>query len=256
MPALLFILLSNTRWRFKLLWSDAIIQIRTPDTRCMLMPAVNGLLALFSPQLAAPWKILSLWFSSYAVWTVTNRIPSVLRVKVKARPLRYQSPLPLSLSLIHPPFLLHPSVSCFIPPSGFSHIRPQLTLCGRLFTPVRFSIPSLPLVFLAPLPPVLSSSFTPPSFQPCQFLPPWVCRSLCHSNRYFFAPLGPPSPPASLLGPALHPSSLCPSLLSFTFILSSPLFPPLWHLSFYSLLPDCPSPYLCLIHFSSHLLFP
>lgn len=145
----------------------------------------------------------------------------------------YQSCLHLSLILhrlflrtILPHMTLLPQAVPFICLSSTNLAHLFLDLCP-------FLQPSL--LFVTPLPPVRSSRLPAPSFQPCQFLPPYLPLSV--------RAVTPPLPLSLLSSP--YPSLLCHPLLSFVFTptsifihlspslsLSSPLphpfFAPLW----------------------------
>lgn len=168
--------------------------------------------------------------------TVTNGMPSVARVSATLARVS-SSPLSSPLPLIHPLLLSHPSHPSLLPQalsficlSPADSLHPSLHLRPSLHPP-SLSLSSSDHCLLFSLPPFL------PSFQPCQFLRLCVCFS---------------SPPVTFLSPPPH---LCHSLLSFSFILSSP------HLDiclFIHLSPAlCPPPHLYLIplRLTPHLIF-
>lgn len=220
----LFTLLNNTRCKSK------CIKIHYPDKGSRYTLHVNTsckrALSLVFPSIRSSLEqIPSLWFwfvsAWYAVWTVTNRMLLVVRVKaththtqVSKSPLSFSQFIPSSFPairlILHSSSRLSPSCVC-----------PHMTLCTRLFTLVHFSIP--PSLFLPRTIGSCSVSFLTlhRPFRPVRF-------SLCVSAAHSVTPITPSLPLS-----ALHthffllsciPSHLCHSLLSFTFILSSSLF--------------------------------
>lgn len=218
---------------------------RIPSYRLHVSTTCKWALSLVFPSIRCSqeqisWVCVSAW---YAVWSVTNRMLSVVRVNVRhTHPLRYQSPLS-RLSLIHPLFLpTHPSHPSFLPQA-----LPFICLSSADFPTSISPPPSLsPLHLSLSLP---SASFSVFLFLLCPYSP--VFTSSCLSAAYSVAP--------SL--PSLWPSLSCSTFLSPSHLSFSshfhihPFFSPPWRLSIHSSLPLCPLPHLCLIHCVSHLIF-
>lgn len=145
----------------------------------LAFPSIRGSLE----QIPSLWCVCLCLLGMHFELTVTNRMLSVVRVSVAHTRV---SKSPLFFSLLNPsplpshPFNLIPYSSLRFSPSP---VCPQLTHHIRLSTSVRLFTLALLFLFLAPLPPVLSPPFPPPSFQPCRFLPPCVNRSLCKGGR-------------------------------------------------------------------------
>lgn len=231
---------------------------RIPSYRLHVSTTCKWALSLVFPSIRCSqeqisWVCVSAW---YAVWSVTNRMLSVVRVNVRhTHPLRYQSPLS-RLSLIHPLFLpTHPSHPSFLPQA-----LPFICLSSADFPTSISPPPSLSPLHLSLSLCLLSLSFPPLSPQPCLYLLLSLCCLLYHSH-HSFTPLSLTLPilhhiPLSILFVILfslsHSSFLFPSLTSvYTFIspslsFTSPLPHPL-HITphlFYVPLWTCPSPSL------------
>lgn len=126
----------------------------------------------------------------------------------------YQSCLYLSL-ILHRLFLhtILPHLSLL--PQAVPFICLSSTNLAHLFLDLcPFLQPSL--LFVTPLPPVRSSHLPAPSFQPCQFLPPYL--PLCQSRDSFSTPL----------------LALLPHIHLFSVILSSHSYSPRHPFSFIS----------------------